>query len=217
MAIWKRYAVELQVTNEFMAGIPKNPELIAAWLEARQPSEAAIARRRENGEEITAVADLAKRVAEEVDPTDDAEEKAWLGFKKDSEGFLYIEGSNVKAHLKDCANVLQKLLDFKALRAKLADRVYVENERVHLGADEPTGYYEHPVHVMTRQGPRSALKRNDYVMRPKLAFVLRVLDDNVIKEGLLRDVFEYGGTHGIGAERGLGYGRYTLEALEELD
>lgn len=70
---------------------------------------------------------------------------------------------------------------------------------------------------MTRQGPRSALKRNDYVREPKLAFTLRVLDDKVITEDLLRDVLEYGGTHGIGAERGLGYGRYALVgSLKEL-
>jgi len=213
MAIWKRYKVELQVTNRLMAGIPKNPEMIEAWLEARQPSEAAIARRRANGEEITPVAVLAEQVAEEVDAVE--EERAWLGFKKDD--VLYIEGSNVKAHLKDCANIMQKLLDFKALRSKLADRVYVEDERVYLGKAEPDGYYEHPVHVMTRQGPRSALKRNDYVEQPCLSFGLRVLADGVIDEDLLRDIFEYGGTHGIGAERGLGYGRYELKVLEELD
>jgi len=70
---------------------------------------------------------------------------------------------------------------------------------------------------MTRQGPRSALKRNDYVERPRLEFVLRVLADGVIDEDILRTLFEYGGTHGVGAERGLGYGRYVLERLEELD
>ena len=216
MGIWKLYGVKLQVTNRMMAGIPKNPDLIEAWLVARQPTEAAIARRRDNGEEVTPIATLIEEVAEQVDNDDGAEERAWLGFKKDDEG-LYIEGSNVKAHLKDCANVLQKILDFKALRSKLADRVYVVEEIVRLGVAEPSGYYEHPVHVMTRQGPRSALKRNDYVERPLLAFTLRVLADGVIKEDLLRDIFEYGGTHGIGAERGLGYGRYELVELSELE
>lgn len=147
--MWKRYEVVLQVTNELMAGIPKNPELIEAWLEARKPSEAEFRRRQAGGEEMKPVAELAETVAEEVkgDGSADDEERAWLGFKSDDQG-LYIEGSNVKAHLKDCANILQKLLDMKALRSKLADRVYVEDARVYLdGKQEPDGYYEHPVHV----------------------------------------------------------------------
>lgn len=213
--VWKRYQVVLQVTNEFMAGIPKNQDIIQTWLESRKPSDAAIAKRVASGEQVTPIPDLVAKIADEVAATDEAE-KSWLGFKTDDEKGLYIEGSNVKAHLKDCSNILQKLLDMKAIRSKLADRVYVEDERVYLGKSDPDAYYEHPVHVMTMQGPRSALKRNDYVNAPRLSFVLRVLNDGVITEGLLRTVFEYGGTHGIGAERGLGYGRYTLEELTEL-
>lgn len=216
MSVWQRYQVVLQVQNEFMAGIPKNPDIIKTWLESRKPSEPALAKRQASGEQITPLPELAEKVAEEVSATPD-EDKAWLGFKSDAYKGLYIEGSNIKAHLKDCANILQKFLDTKAIRSKLADRVYVEDERVYLGKSEPDAYYEHPVHVMTMQGPRSALKRNDYVKAPRLEFVLRILADDVIKEDLLRTVFEYGGTHGIGAERGLGYGRYTLEEMTKLD
>ena len=217
MGIWKRYEVELQVTNELMAGIPKNPDLIGAWLESRQPTERQFEQRKKNGEQMASIATLTETVAEEVDSTGGEEDKSWRGFKKDDAG-LYIEGSNVKAHIKDCANVLQKIVEIRGLRSKVANRVYVEDERVHLGVQEPTDFHEHPVHVMTRQGPRSALKRNDYVDKPRLCFVLKLLDEPnpEVDEDLLRSIFEYGGTHGIGAERGIGYGRYTLEKLEEV-
>ena len=222
--IWKQYGVDLQVTNEFMAGIPKNPELIKTWLESRKPSDVRLAKKEAAGEAVTPLPELAEKVAEEVDNEGQEEEKIWLGFKQESaeetgnaEGCrrYYIDGSNIKAHLKDCANVLKELLDLRAFRSKLADRVYVKEERIWLG-DALSGTHEHPVHVMTRQGPRTALKRNDFINRPRLEFTLKVLADDVISEDLLRDLFEYGAVHGIGAERGLGYGRYMLEKLEEV-
>ena len=49
-----------------------------------------------------------------------------------------------------------------------------------------------------------------------MTFTLRVLDDKVIEDDLIRNLFAYGGTHGIGAERGIGYGRYELAEMTEL-
>lgn len=197
--MWTKYQVTLQFTNKLMGGIPKNEEVIKAWLDARKPSEAQYAKRVAAGEEMTPVETLAEEVAAEVGATSDEEQRAWCGFKSDEKG-LYIDGYPAKAHLKDCANVLQKLLGVKALKSKLSDRVYVE----------------HPVHVMTMQGPRSALKRNDYVEKPILRFTLRVLEDEVITQELLESLFEYGSLHGFGAERGMGYGRYNWN-LTKLD
>lgn len=206
--MWSKYQVTMEFTNKLMGGIPKNEEVIKAWINARKPSEAQFAKRLAAGEVMTPVAVLAEEVAEEVGATSDEEQRAWCGFKSDEKG-LYLDGYPAKAHLKDCANVLQKLLGVKALKSKVADRVYVEEDKLYLGKAEPDGYIEHPVHIMTMQGPRSALKRNDYVEKPILRFTLRVLEDNVITQELLESLFEYGSLHGFGAERGMGYGRYN--------
>ena len=221
--LFTRYQVMLQVTNRLMAGVPKDPEMIATWLNARKTSEAAFARRQAAGEDMMPIAKIAERVEALVDGGDEGEEeRVWMGFLKDEMG-LHILASNVKAHLKDCANVLQKKADVKAFRSKLANRVFVEgirnslgDEAIYLGKDEPDGYFEHPVHAMTARGPRTALKRNDYRLRPLLAFTLLVLNDGFVTEELLETLFAYGAKHGIGSERGNGFGRYELVKLEAL-
>jgi len=202
--MWTRYEVAMEFTGKVMGGIPKNTEVIKAWLEARMPSEAVFARM----PNPTPIATLAEEVAEAVGATDEKEQKVWSGFMSDESG-LYVPGFHIKAHLKDVANILQKQIGIKALKAKVADRFFVEEEKVYLGKMEPDGYWEHPVHIMTMQGPRSALKRNDYVERPRLVFTFKMLDDKIITEKILNSLFEYGGIHGFGAERGLGNGRYN--------
>lgn len=216
--MWKLFSLQMQFRDRLMGGIPKNPDLIKDWLEARKPSESALATRQAAGETIVPVATLAKEVEETVEAV---EERAWTGFQSDDNG-LFVRSDHVKAHLKDCANVLRKFVDVTAFRAKLADHVFPEPPRIYLHVDSttddvvqaPTGYWEHPVHVMTPKGKRSALKRTDYVSQPLIELNLRVLDDDVITEKHLRDILEYGSIHGFGAERGLGNGQYgfTLAA-----
>jgi len=106
---------------------------------------------------------------------------------------------------------------------------------------EPDGTYDKPVHPMTPRGPISALKTFEYIEPPsQVSFVLRVLNTQVRRKTTLPDgkpgpdqivtfpnvaeddlyyLFEYGGTHGYGGERGDGEGRYefTIERLEGDD
>lgn len=219
--MWKMFSLEMRFRDRLMGGIPKNPDLIKDWLEARKPSEPAFAARQAAGEPMTPVAELAKEVEETVEAV---EERAWTGFQSDDNG-LFVRSDHVKAHLKDCANVLRKFEDVTAFRAKLADRVFPEPPRIYLMRTveeaekafivDPDGYWEHPVHVMTPKGKRSALKRTDYVTEARIQLNLRVLDDGGITEKHLRDILEYGAIHGFGAERGLGNGQYdfTLSPL----
>lgn len=219
MSIWQEYRLRLSFTGGVMGGIPKHPDIIQSWLEARAASGTALAKI----ENPTPLADLAEQVAAEVHAAAVQENKVWCGFKSDDLG-LYVDGFHLKSHLKDCANIMQASSGIRNLKAKLADRVYVVEPRLHFAINghhvtEPDGYWEHPVHVMTMQGPRSALKRSDYVEKSVITATLRVLGDGVISEELLRSVLEYGSIHGFGAERGLGNGRYEwkLEALQTRD
>lgn len=198
--MWLPYKLEMRLTGRLMAGVPKHPDIIKSWLEARAPTYAP--------PDAIPLLELAEQVAEQMEAVATQENKIWCGFKSDEHG-LYVDGYHVKAHLKDCANILQGHLGIRALKAKIANHVYVLEERCYLGKDEPDGYWEHPVHIMTMQGPRSALKRNDYVEAPVLKVQLQVLDDKVITQKLLESILDYGSVHGFGAERGLGNGRYT--------
>lgn len=216
--MWDFYKVTLRFQNRLCGGIPKHPGVIKSWLEARAPSEAALERREQAGEEITPIEELAEEVAGQVyAPTPEEQmSKVWAGFKHDEGMGLYVDGSHFKSHLKDCATVLSRMLDIKAFKAKLANRLFVVEDQVPLGKAEPDGFWEHPVHViLPGQGPRSALKRTDYVHRPTLTLHLKVLSDGMVTRKTLEQLLEYGETHGFGAERGLGNGRYEWELVAE--
>lgn len=215
--MWKLFDLKLEFKDRLMGGIPKNPDLIGDWLKAREPSESAFQKRSAAGETMTPVETLAKEVADTIEAE---EERAWTGFQSDDNG-LFVRKDHIKAHIKDCANVLRQMLDVTALRAKVADRVFPEPDRIYLLVDStddivqaPTDYWEHPVHVMTPKGKRSALKRTDYVTGAHVELKLRVLDDKIVTAKELTQILEYGSVHGFGAERGLGNGQYDFDLTE---
>jgi len=205
---WKYYKVVLGVTNEFMGGVPKNPELIRDWLAAKKAPNL-----EKNAEEIEAT----------IEPT---EERVSCGFQSIDGLGLCIRGYHMKSHLKDIANVLREVLPKGRTRAGqpkiipwrsvVANHCFVLEDYIPLGKSKPDGNFEHPIHVDSPQGPRSALKSNDFVMKPRIKFMLRVLDAGLVTEQVLLDLFDYGGIHGTGAERGIAFGRYKLVELKEM-
>jgi len=213
--MWKRYAVELRFTTPFASSTPKNPKDIEAMLIARAPSDAELQKRKDAGEKIVPLDELGEQVAEEVKASEEVE-RGYATFKRDDKG-LYYEARCVKAHIKDCANQLQGFLETKALKSKVANRVYVEPAKIYLGKSEPDGSEVRIVHAMTMKGPRSSLKTIDFVDSPVLKFRLKMLDDGVIDEEILKAIFEYGGEHGMGQERSQDWGKYKLEKLEEAE
>jgi len=204
--MWKKYKVELEFNTPFASSTPKNPKDIEAMLEARMPSKLP--------PDPVSIPELASQVAEEVEATEEVE-RGYATFKRDDEG-LYYEARCVRAHIKDCANALQGLLGIRALKSKVAQRVYVEPEKLYIGKTEPDGSETRIVHAMTMKGPRSSLKTIDFVNDVRLGFNLKVLDDGVITEDILRSIFEYGSTHGIGQERSQDWGRYRLAEFAEV-
>jgi len=202
--MWKRYLVELQVEGKFAAALPKTQDEIEKMLENRMPMKPP--------ENAITINELADKVTVEVGATE--QEMGWATFKRNGDG-IYYEGRCVRGHIKDCATQIAKFYpDISAFKAKISNKVYVETDAIPLGKSEPDGYEQRFIQVMTRQGPRSAYKFIDYVESPKITFILRILDDGVISEKMLTDIFEYGGTHGLGQERSQGWGRYKLVKFE---
>lgn len=85
----------------------------------------------------------------------------------------------VKAMHKEAANILKDLLDISGFKSKVAERVFVREDRVHLGRMQADGSNEAFLHVMTPQGQRNALKRVDYAVRPLIKFTLKVLNESI--------------------------------------
>ena len=217
--LWRMYELALQFEMLLCGSVPQSKELIAPWLAARAPEKvpAAVV-----AGDAPTLAQLEEEVAASVD---NVEERITLGFQVDGSG-LFVRNGTLKAHLKDCGDQVKKYLDIKALRSKIANRVFVEPYRLFLmhSPDGPgsvprviekeDGEFERAVHVMTPLGPRNALKRIRFVYGPSIAATLRVLTDTEITENVLRTVLDYGSVHGYGGERGMGEGRYTYTLVE---
>lgn len=206
MVKWKIYRVTLQMEGQFGASIPRTPEEIRAMLNHRMPANMP--------DQAIPVEDLAEQVITEVGAGDD-QPAGWSTFKRDSEG-LYYEGRTVRGHLKDCALQVQGFFpDIKNFRAKLVNRLYVRDAKIRLFRDwrvlaDVDDTETRFIQVMTRQGPRSAIKYLDFVVEPLLTFTVDLLDDGVIGKEHLEAVLDYGRVHGMGAERSQGWGRYRV-------
>jgi hypothetical protein len=207
--MWNEFNLKMSV-DRLVGGIPRHPEIVKRWQEARwgkplptdpqTPDEAAA---------IT-VENLGNQAMSD-------EEKAaiWTGFAE-KDGYLVIESRQVKAMLKESANIVKPLVpDTRGktipLRSRVAERVFVHPHFLSLGVAQPTGTIERPIHVMTAQGPRTALKRTDYVDNPVIECTLRVLDDGMITEKILRFILDHASENGLGTDRSQGAGTFTYE------
>ena len=218
LRMWLRYQVELQMTGRFAASLPKTREEITTMLEHRKPVNPP-----EDGypgETYISIEDLTEEVAAKVGAIEGEEDHeevkfGWATFPKDDTG-LYYEGRCVRGHLKDCATQVRGFLEpeVKALKAKVANKVYVVTDVIPLGAKEPAGTEARYVQVMTRMGPRSTIKYVEYLEKPEMTFELKVLNDGVITPDILNTIFEYGSIHGMGQERSQGWERYTFNITE---
>jgi len=210
------YRVTINIRDRICGGIPKSKDVIAKWVETK--IKGAEAQKEVVKETVAAMGDQL---------TEEKIAKMWTGFKKDGDG-PYIEARQAMALLKESANILKGLkpktgkgskpiIDIANFRARLAERVFVEPNRLHLGVgpEEPVEFMERTIDVMTPQGPRSAFKRVDYVEQPTITFTLRVLNDELIDREDLEKVLIHGQNLGIGADRSQGYGKFDLVSIEE--
>lgn len=210
--LWRYWKVELAFRNRIYGGVPKSPEMIRAWLEAKL------------GVSLETDALVEKTVKEMKADVDQEEKKGWTGFKVNDDG-LYIESRQVKAMIKEAAGVLREKLGISAFKARVAERVFVAALTIPLGRAEPDGAEERPIHVMTKEGPRTALKKADYVENCVLAFTLKVLDapltttaakNKVHPEAYLPLLLEWAEVGGLGADRSQGNGKFQVTRFEEV-
>lgn len=112
---------------------------------------------------------------------------------------------------------------FTNLKSRLAERIFVENDKIRFMRDgkpvpKVDGDEERAIHVMTAQGPRTALKRCDFVNGPcELKFTVRVLDDGLVDADLVETLLEFGGWNGLGADRSQGNGMFELKSIVPVE
>lgn len=216
------YDVVLEVQNRIVGGIPANPELVKHWIAANMP---AVDEAERTKLELATIDQLPKL-------TDEAAQATYTTFKQDEAG-IYIEDRNVKAMFKECSNILRDMLiaaeppgtkksKFVNLRSKIAEQIFLDAPKVRFLRDgqivtKADGFEERPIHVMTAQGPRTALKRFDFVNAPAtIKFRLKVLNKGVVDEELIRTLLEYGGVNGLGADRAQEVGKFTVTSVAKV-
>ena len=210
--IWDYYTLTW-LLDDIAGGLPTDPRLIDAWQAANWSHQAKLLpddpRSPEEATQRT-LADLAGI----------PEEKGWTTFARDGAGHLAIEGRQVKAALKEAANVMKPLIPVGgktiALRSRLAERVFVVERLLPFEPHktEPDDTIERAIHVMTAQGPRDALKRTDICKEVSVTCTLKVLRDKLFTEEVLHTLLAFATANGLGADRsqGFGQGDYRLSA-----
>lgn len=207
------YEVEF-VADELAGGVPKNPELIKSWL-ASMNKEWSDAQR-----EAVAEATVEQMAA----ASEELATKGWNGFKSDPERGLYVEGRCLKAMIKEAASIIAPFVPNGAqpprgrkkaaespygitrFKSKVADQVFVREDRVYVNKTEPDGTLERPIHVMTAQGERTSIKRTDILRDVVVRFTVTRLANGDVPEIALAAVLAYAMQVGFGADRSQGFG-----------
>jgi len=158
--LYKKYAVQIQIRDKLLGGKPKTEKLIEGWLKSR-------------GRE-----DTLKKEMEEIDIVEE-EKKAWTGFKRDEKG-LYLDSYQIKGMVKEVRKVLG--LKQRGLVGLIQSGFFVYPARIYLGKKKPDNFIEQTAQVMGPRGPRSTIKRHDYVEKVKLDFEVRYFDTGILTE-----------------------------------
>lgn len=219
-----RYNVELQVHDKLIGGIPKDPDTIRKWLESRIAQGADLALQQTVEETVAAMTTDEGEQPSFGDVLDEVarQTEGGNGFKS-SNGELVYEGRCMKSALKEAANVAYPGTNWpgkpagikKGLMRYLAERVFVEDQYIGLGVENPSGTEQRIKHIMTAQGPRTAINVVDFVEQPKLTFVVSVLDDFLPAEAWAR-IWQTAEQIGIGADRARSDGKFELVAWDRL-
>ena len=198
-----------------MGGKPKNPKVIRDWLKAKV----------KKGELKASEEDVERLALETEEMIEETEDRSWTGFKSDEDG-PFIDGYQLKAMLKEVAKVLgfnkthmglkqtfQHGTEIKPVgwKAPQPDRIHFEGPDG-TNISEINGIEEHVTH--TRFG--SALKRMDYVEKPKIVFEIWTLKHSKLTQGVLCDILEHAQESGIGASRAMGFGKFDIVEIVKL-
>jgi len=227
MPTFLRYTTHVHLDDRLVGGIPAlsgDPDVrsaqVQAWIKT-QSGEVAPA---------TLETEVANDPTHPVQRHGDEEQAPLNAFRRDDRG-LFIEARQVKAMLKEASQRLGLLQKKRGTRQVLQHDLYVravgddQSQKLHLSHFDPQsgelrpimrpdGIDERPISVITRQGPRTALKRSEYVVRPHISFDIYLLDAAPGKGRLgsreLADILDLSQWLGLGADRSQGAGGFEV-------
>lgn len=212
------YVAELLVPV-INGGTPTDPNVAEGWLKGVLGADKDDLIREAVAEVMVERGIGTEEAAEEV-----SKRRHLNGFKRGEHG-LYIEGRQIKAAIKEAANIRwpngrwsvdkngkvrlliksgDERTSGKATRSWIAEHVSVQDSTVYLGVDEPSGVNQRFVHTFRGSG----IQYEEYVSDAKLTFT--VATDVELTEEMWALIWLTGQEQGIGASRSQGYGRYEV-------
>lgn len=221
--MWIRYRVTWNFLTDLCGSVPSDPEVVKAWTDARRPNK--------RPPESRSLDQINEEVLTSIERGEDFDEASCqiLVFQRHGHACC-VRSATIRAHIKDCARVLSGYQAKDDNTRSFATRVI--NGLYH----DPAEYWtpilrpdsspvtkhdrERDLFVHPRHGI-SALKRIEIINPARIVFTLLMLQaaggKNSIAEDDLHRLFQYGGVHGYGGERGNGEGRYTysFERVED--
>ena len=206
------YRITITVREQLCGGMPKNKDVIADWIKSTTQY---------NDEQTKAQTDEAREALLE-----ETTEKSWNGFPGDKEKGIFLWARCIKAMFKECASLRRVTTEKRGSKQIFQHAFEVKaldgGSRVFLGKMEADGYNEGPIHVQTPQGPRTALKRVDYIQGPiDISFEVWVMgthpsETRHVGEKDLVDMLTFAQENGLGADRSQGMGKFDVKAFEQV-
>ncbi len=201
----KAYPYEFQVTisvGRIAGGTPTDPRVAEGWLKTK------IAPDRDDLIREAVAEVMLERGVDAAEATRVVDTNKHLnGFKRNDSG-LYIEGRQMKACIKEAANIRWPKDRWgpsrKGTLSFFAEHIFVQEDILPLGVVEPTGVAQRFVHTWRGSG----IQYEEYVDNAKLTFTVATDNDFTQEQWAL--LWLTAEQQGIGASRSQGYGRFEV-------
>lgn len=221
VGLYRTFKATLQFRNWVVGGQPKDPKALREMLMRRAGA----------GAEELLRHDLI-RLAQELDieiqpdmPLEDLEKltaakatRTGNGFFFDEKG-LYLGSYQIKAAFREVCNIAfggeRWGKTKKGAKGYLAERLFVEPEKIHLGRLEPDGISQKTGVITGQQGKRSIVTQFEYCDRPEISFDVRVDKDAKELLDAIPQLWVRMQDNGLGAMRSSGFGTFDLLRWEE--
>ena len=205
-----KYEVMIELSEPMLGTTPCSPSIWAKHIQTKQ--EKALKKEGLSNEEIKI--EIEKTIEGVVEDNELANGKT--SFMKDVTGY-YVRDYFIKGFFKQSAKCMKQFGATKQLRSKVVQFLFVKPAKMYIAeVDADLEVVERPLRASTPQGERVAIARSECVPAgTKISFEVHILQ-NVITEGCLKSLLEYGSYEGLGQWRGSGAGRFDVIEFKKL-
>lgn len=193
------------VVDTLVGGIPTDPKVAEGWLRTKLGDKDDLIR------EMVAKTMIERGIDADEAATEVDQLKHLNGFKRNDDG-LYIEGRQLKACIKEAANIRWPKAKWgpsnKGTRSYFAEHLFVVEDVLSLGVAEPSGVNQRFVHTWRGSG----IQYEEYVDSATFDFTL--ITDNKFTPDEWAALWITAEQQGIGATRSQGFGRFAVTRWE---